>query len=265
VDVTCFPQRAYPASGNLFVFNALRLDKRRDDEGSVDYEAPLVSYATGPKLGGRGLLGLADDNYRDGTQSLVFAFVSPFIVQAGYGLTTTMIHETGHHLGLSHPHDGYDYEDGRDFEPVDDFNFAASGSQSNSIMSYIDLNWDFSQFDRDNMNRFLTAAYVTGAKVIAGDVLGAQGPPGDISGLVSADGHVGRAQDALAANDYQQAAAEALRAYEEMRAVADAAGVAVIGDDSGTDVDPPVPGAARDGNAYMFVDYLGRRGHRAWP
>jgi hypothetical protein len=28
------------------------------------------------------------------------------------------------------------------------------------MMSYIDLNWDFSQFDRDNMNRYLTSVYI---------------------------------------------------------------------------------------------------------
>ena len=49
-------------------------------------------------------MGFADDNYRDGTQSLVFSFISPEIVELalGYGLTTTMIHEVGHHIGLSH-------------------------------------------------------------------------------------------------------------------------------------------------------------------
>ena len=31
----------------------------------------------------------------------------------GYGLTTTMIHEYGHHSSLSHPHDGYDSATGR--------------------------------------------------------------------------------------------------------------------------------------------------------
>ena len=42
----------------------------------------------------------------------MFNFVSPAIAEA-YGLTTTMIHEDGHHLAMSHPHDGYDSETGR--------------------------------------------------------------------------------------------------------------------------------------------------------
>ena len=48
----------------------------------------------------------------------MFNFVSPDIVEAGYGLTTTMIHEDGHHLGMSHPHDGYDCGDRRRLRAV---------------------------------------------------------------------------------------------------------------------------------------------------
>ena len=29
-----------------------------------------------------------------------------------------MIHEDGHHLAMSHPHDGYDSETGVDYEPT---------------------------------------------------------------------------------------------------------------------------------------------------
>ena len=40
------------------------------------------------------------------------------------------------------------------------------------MMSYIDLNWDFSQFDRDNMNRFLAAAFACfNSNQIAADIL----------------------------------------------------------------------------------------------
>jgi hypothetical protein len=58
------------------------------------------------------------DNWADGTQSFVFAFDSPSIRDvSGYGFTTTTIHEVGHHVGMSHPHDGYDYEADVDFGP----------------------------------------------------------------------------------------------------------------------------------------------------
>ena len=51
---------------------------------------------------------------------------------------------------MSHPHDGFDWETGVDYEPTGPFFLAWAGDEHNSIMSYIDLNWDFSQFDRDN-------------------------------------------------------------------------------------------------------------------
>ena len=160
-DVPCYPELDYPAFANLFLFNALNLERTQDDAGRVDYELPNFNYATGD-ADSSGLLGYADDNYRTGTQSFVFNFISPAIAEA-YGLSTTMIHEDGHHLAMSHPHDGYDSETGIDYEPSGPYYFAWSGDESNSIMSYIDLNWDFSQFDRDNMNRYLAAAFTARA------------------------------------------------------------------------------------------------------
>ena len=38
------------------------------------------------------------------------------------------------------------------------------------MMSYIDLNWDFSQFDRDNSARHHAAGYALIANRIAGDI-----------------------------------------------------------------------------------------------
>ena len=114
-----------------------------------------------------GLLGFADDNWLNGTQSGVFSFVYPGAVAAGYGLTTTMIHEYGHHSSMSHPHDGYDPGTGVDFGPSGDTFFAWLGDESNSIMSYIDLNWDFSQFDRDNSARHHAAGYAKIANIVA--------------------------------------------------------------------------------------------------
>jgi hypothetical protein len=86
-------------------------------------------------------LDYADYNWADGTQSFVFAFDSSGIRNvSGYGFSTTTIHEVGHHVGMSHPHDGYDYAANLDFGPGDDYYFAWSGDESSSMMSYIDLN-----------------------------------------------------------------------------------------------------------------------------
>jgi hypothetical protein len=45
-DVPCYPDLDYPAFANLFVFNALNLERTQDDAGRVDYELPNFNYAT---------------------------------------------------------------------------------------------------------------------------------------------------------------------------------------------------------------------------
>ena len=115
-SVPCHDERPYyPADANLFVEAALRIGRFRPAAAS-EYEAVGFNYATEDDLA-PGFLGFADDNWLDGTQSFVFNFVSPGVVDAGYGLTTTQIHEYGHHMMMSHPHDGFDYETGIDYEP----------------------------------------------------------------------------------------------------------------------------------------------------
>lgn len=259
-DVECLPRRPYPAFANLFLYNALRLDETRD--GAGDYEAGVFNYSTIDRLAPP-LLGYADDNYRDGTQSLVFAFVSPAIVGAGYGLTTTLIHEVGHHVGLSHPHDGFDWESRIDYEPADRFYFAWSGDETNSIESYIDLNWDFSQFDRDNMNRFMAAAYVENANAIAAEILADPDAETSADELAIADTQIAESQSALAGHDYPTAATDARLAYEAVLAGARQAGVPVVGSQAGTHVDPPVDGARRHRFGYAFIDRLA--GKRVQP
>jgi hypothetical protein len=124
-----------------------------------DYVGPIFAFNTASDT--NGLLGYADDNWVDGKQTYIFAFDSPDLRNFGYGFTTTVIHEFGHHIGLSHPHDGYDSELGIDYEPVGDAFFAWSGDESATMMSYIDLTFSFGQFDRDNMYRWETAGYLS--------------------------------------------------------------------------------------------------------
>ena len=221
----CDPASGLPADANLFVQNLEDLARTKDDGNRVDYELPLFNYAV--STDDPTPLGFADDNWSDGTASFVFSFINPFIVEAGYGLTTTQIHEVGHHIGLSHPHDGYDSENGVDFNPTGDFYFAWLGTSVNSMMSYIDLNWDFSQFDQDNMARFQAAAYIEAANRVAAEALAGPRPGRALDELRRADGLVGAAERAFAQHRYPQAWLLAGRAYALAVEGAEEAGVDV--------------------------------------
>jgi hypothetical protein len=235
--VPCYPELDYPADANLFLFNALNLERTQDDAGRVDYELPNFNYATTDELS-PGFLGFADDNWRTGTQSFVFNFVSPSVVSGrGYGLTTTMIHEDGHHLAMSHPHDGYDSETGIDYEPTGPYYFAWSGDESNSIMSYIDLNWDFSQFDRDSMNRYMAAAFARSSNQVAADILADPDARKAADELVAADALLGLSKLAFRGHRYQAAAFAADAAYAQVRRGARQVGVPVVGSTEGWQVD----------------------------
>jgi hypothetical protein len=219
----CFPQYNDDPDANLFVGSAL--NQRKFLEGDGDYEAGLLNFATGDDYPTP--LGYADDNWLDGTQSGVFSFISPGIVEAGYGLTTTMIHEYGHHSSMSHPHDGYDSVSGVDFEPTGDFFFAWLGDESNSMMSYIDVNWDFSQFDRDNSARHHGAGYALIANRIAADILRDRDRDKALRDLAAADRSLEAAQAALEAHDYNGMLRKAEDAYWSVREGAAKAGVRV--------------------------------------
>jgi hypothetical protein len=212
----------YEPDANLFLLGAF--NQRRLLDGDRDYEAMLLNFAT---QNAPTPLGYADDNWLDGTQSGVFSFVSPGIVAAGYGLTTTMIHEYGHHSSMSHPHDGFDPESGVDFEPTGDYYFAWLGDESNSMMSYIDVNWDFSQFDRDNSARQHAGGYALVANRVAADILRDRDRRRAARDLEAADRSLERAQDALEAHDYTGMLAHAASAYRSVRAGAAKAGVKV--------------------------------------
>ena len=113
---------------------------------------------------------------------------------------------------MSHPHDGYDSETG-DFEPVGEHYFAWSGDESNTMMSYIDLNWDFSQFDRDNMDRFSAAAYLEQTNAVAALILESDNARAAKRELELADATATLAARAFANHNYAGAVTRAKAAY----------------------------------------------------
>jgi hypothetical protein len=84
----------------------------------------------GISLGDMSIIGLAQYILQEGTHS-----TTPQIGK-GIGFTQTVIHETGHSVGLMHPHQ---------FGSLEDFEA--------SPMSYWGWDYKFSQFDKDTINR----------------------------------------------------------------------------------------------------------------
>lgn len=183
----------------------------------ADYVGGIFAFnTTAENLGWNyGLLGFADDNWVDGTQSYVFEFDSEDYRSLGYGFSTTTVHEFGHHIGMSHPHDGYDSEYNLDYGPSDDFYFAWSGDESNTIMHYMDLSGGFGQFDQDNMYRYETAAYANWSNVLLGQILADPGVFQVAGYLSSAQTHTVKAATAYFRMDYLEAVTHAKLAYED--------------------------------------------------
>jgi hypothetical protein len=193
----------------------------------ADYVTGIFSYnTTADNLGDQfGLLGFADDNWIDGTQTYVFQFDSAEYRELGYGFTTTTVHEGGHHFGLSHPHDGYDSELGLDYGPADEFYYAWSGDESNTVMHYLGLSNGFGQFDRDNMYRYEMAGYLNWSNALLAEIQ-AHPRANEVRERISVANKF--AQTALNAFDqwkYRQAAANARKAYEQLARAAARLGI----------------------------------------
>ena len=156
----------------LFCYFDANYDRYVPAYGPQDDVTAIFAFNTTDKRMGYnlGLLGYADSNYVDGTQSYVFMFDYPLVRDAGYGFTTTAIHEGGHHFGLSHPHDGYDSEYALDYGPGGEFYFVWGGDESNSVMHYLGLSNTFGVFDQDNMYRYEFAGYLNWVNDLADDV-----------------------------------------------------------------------------------------------
>lgn len=249
-DQSCYGNRLFGiAFGDLFLYHGDRLMQFL--EGNGDYEVPVFNYNTPSALSG-GLLGFADDNWRDGTQSFVFGFLSPALRDAGYGFSTTTTHEVGHHLGMSHPHDGYDSELDIDYGPSGPYYFVWSGDESNTIMHYLDLATGFSQFDRDNMDRWLTAAYINQANSVLRSIYANPRVNSQTATLQAADTKATQALSHYQAMNYSMAVTSAKLAYLDVLTAAAAINVKVEPQSYQADY-------KAKGTSPKFVDYVDYR------
>jgi len=176
-----------------------------------DYVGPVFAFNTNDDLGG--LLGFADDNWVDGTQTYEFIFGNNDYRALGYGFTSTIVHEFGHHIGMSHPHDGYDPELGFDYGPGADLYFAWLGDESDSVMNYFATSGGFGRHNQDNMYRYEFSGYLNWANALAGDILASPKAHRVRSQLELADRAAEESLEAFRHWDYLQAATQARSAY----------------------------------------------------
>src|SRR5262249_49186254 len=93
--------------------------------GDADYDIPVFAFSTTNDYANGFFGGVALDNFRDGTQTMVIETIPEwYLATYNVGWTTNLLHEVGHHLGLSHPHDGFDSEFGFDYGPTGTLFFA---------------------------------------------------------------------------------------------------------------------------------------------
>lgn len=186
--------------------------------GPQDYTAAVFAYHTSERRLGTqwGLLGFADDNWYDGTPSYVYVFGAQEYRELGYGFTTTVVHEVGHHVGLSHPHDGYDSASGVDYGPGGEFYYAWAGDESDTTMHYLGLSNTFGQFDQDNMNRYQFAGYLNWANDVAARIESHPDAATVAWQLDAADAAAKTARKAFRQWEYDTAAASAREAWEHV-------------------------------------------------
>lgn len=206
VGPSCYLDQRYVAEANLLLFHSR--NRRLHFDSDADYEAGgFLYHVSGSPLFGD-CYGIAEDDRLTGAQSFVYMFDGASC-EFTMGWTDLFTHEFGHHVGLSHPHDGYDAEEDVHYGPVGQHAFAYVGTEVNSVMSYTMVNNEFSQFDADNLARWSTETYVRSINVLAERLIDA----GRSSSLRPADVLVGKAARELAAHRYVPAVRAAKRAY----------------------------------------------------
>ncbi|WP_029484729.1 hypothetical protein [Deinococcus marmoris] len=222
----CSPEYADATGEKLFQFGVKELRETYAGTPANKYLLPIYLF-NDPANTQPGLLGIAYDDGETGTQSFVYSFLTPDLNAAGYGFTDTTVHEIGHHLSLSHPHDGYDSEQNLSYGPSGPYLFANSGDQSATIMSYNDLSRDFGQFNLDSQYRYLSAAYLNNTNAIL-ELSRRAAKEGSVAvAATSADALFAQAQSSYDAMNYLDAATKAHEGYLAVLNAAKTAGVAV--------------------------------------
>ncbi len=210
---SCYGQRtAGFAYYDLFLWSFDRWPQLTTTD--TDHSVPVLFFDL-PDDPPTPLAGLADGRtFYDYGQAEVLEFTSPSIRSRGVGPTRVLTHEVGHHLGISHPHDGVDAEQRIFYGPAGDFFFAWLGDEVSSVMSYTDLEGDFSQFDVDAMDRYLTVVNLNYANQILANIAASPRASKVATRLSRADQAAYAAVVAYVERDWRTAAQAAQRAFD---------------------------------------------------
>ena len=249
----CYGNRE--GSGVFFrdMFLYLRDHELQYLEGDADYEIPVFTFVVPTQIE-TAFEGQSVDNQIDGTQAYNFVINSTFDRET-HGTTESTIHEIGHHLGVSHPHDGFDYEGFRLYNSARPaFHFVWAGDASDTVMSYLYTSNNFSQFDRDNMNRWMTAVYINQANKILAKIVASPRAAQVGNLLLAADADAAAALVGYNDMDYLVAVGKAKSAYENVLAAAVEINIPVERNGS--------PGELRNRSPYEgLIDGPRRRGY----
>ena len=219
---SCFGNRSRLGSLNAFYDLDRHFDGHRNQylEG-VRYEAPVAVFDVPDQRVRPGSIGGLASSHAPNIQSWSYAWLAPrFRNQFLLDETGTVTHEVGHHLGLSHVHDGFDAGLDRDLTADGAFLFLLAGGESNTGMSYMHNTSEFGQFDRDNMARWQLAARLDNANRILGEIARSPRASQVSAQIAAADARAGAALAALNAWDLPAASHSAADAYRRVVAAA---------------------------------------------
>ena len=88
------------------------------------------------------------------------------------------------------------------------------------MMSYIDLNFSFGQFDKDNMNRFIFERALARGNRGSAEILAVNGSGAVTNSISQADSRFTAAREAFQRNDWAGAAKEAVSGYQFIKQAA---------------------------------------------
>jgi hypothetical protein len=230
---SCFGNRTGYALGDVATYFTNHQNQYLT--GARDYEVPIFQFNVPPALQ-QIWLAIAFDNYLipPGTavlfpgnvQNFVFSSTTPAL-NAFFGHGQILEHEVGHHLGLSHPFNGYlcitDTCGLGEFFPFGQNAatwFAQAGEYVAGIMTYVRVNNDYSRFELDNIQRYLTWEYLDVSNFIVAEIAKSPRSGAVAAALTQADVRAGAALAAYKNYDYAAAEREARFAYDGLAAAA---------------------------------------------